>query len=266
MDSTRFWQDCVLSYIYTNGCHYPTGCHEGTLSVVMSNTVHIYCANLGQLQTQLEQLYQTLSPDEMQRACRFHFDQDRHNFMTSRGLLRKLLAAHLHIEAQRIQFCYNPYGKPELAPPFHESKLSFNVAHSGDWALYAITYQRRIGIDIERIRPEIDYENLALHVFSNAEQQMLQLVLPAQRVKAFYNGWALKEAYIKAQGMGLSLPLDQFTISLSPEQPARLVSTEHSPEQAALWSMQALTSIAGYAAALVAEGHNWQMCWHEVVT
>jgi len=226
-----------------------------------AHEVHLYCAPLDTLATQVAQFEATLNADEHARAARFYFARDRQRFIVARGCLRILLSRYLAVTALEINFCYNAYGKPGLAQPYVDSGLTFNLAHSGEYALYALAQQRAVGADIEQVRPALNYEQLAGHVFSQAEQRSLQEVPADQRMTAFFDGWARKEAYIKAQGTGLSLPLDQFTVTLAPDEIPRLVSTEHAPAEAARWSLQAVTFVPGYAAAVVAEGQDWSLHW-----
>ena len=226
-----------------------------------THEVHLYCAPLDTPAAQFGPFEATLNADERARAARFYFDRDRQRFIVARGCLRIILSRYLADEATQIQFDYNAFGKPHLAPPYATSGLTFNLAHSGEFALYALAYQRQVGVDIEQIRSGLDYEQLAGQVFSLAEQQSLQSVPAAQRMAAFFNGWTRKEAYIKAQGMGLSLPLAQFTVTLAPDEPPRLLSTQHDPAEAGRWSLQAISTAPGYVGAVVAEGQDWTVHW-----
>lgn len=232
--------------------------------IFSAREVHLYCTPLDRPVGRLADFAATLNADERTRAARFYFERDRQRFIVARGALRMILSRYLAVAAEVLDFCYNDYGKPSLALPYATSGLTFNLAHSGKFALYAVAYQRQVGIDIEQIRPEIDYEQLAGHVFSPAERQSLQSVPIAQRRIAFFNGWTRKEAYIKAQGKGLSLPLDQFTVTLAPDEAPRLVSTQHAPAEAARWSLQAFTPAPNYVGAGVAEGQDWSVCWQSL--
>ena len=229
----------------------------------MRNAIHLYCAQLDALATRLDDFAALLNEDEHARAARFYFARDRQRFIIARGCLRIILSRYLADEAAQIQFDYNAFGKPHLAAPYAASGLTFNLAHSGEFALYALAYQRQVGVDIEQIRPAVAYEQLARQVFSQAEQQSLRRVPAAQRREAFFNGWTRKEAYIKAQGRGLSLPLDQFTVTLAPDEAPRLLSTAHAPAEAARWSLQAIPTAPGYVGAVAAEGYDWTVRWME---
>ena len=197
-------------------------------------------------------LAKLLSTDETDRAARFYFPADKNRYMISHGSLRNILAFYLHCEPSRLSFSVNKYGKPSLV----DGQLEFNLSHSGDLALLAITQERKIGVDVERMRTGISAGILGGHYFSKAEMVELQALPSEQREGAFFLCWTRKEAYIKAQGMGLSLPLDSFDVSLTPGRPALLRATRPDLGEAARWTLLSLSVGAGYEAAVAVEGHN----------
>jgi 4'-phosphopantetheinyl transferase len=158
-------------------------------------------------------LEQMLSHDEIARAERFHFERDRRRFVVGRGLLRAILGRYMGIESERLRFRYGEYGKPYLAEEYGGKALQFNVAHSQDMALYAIARDREVGVDIEYIRPFPNLMQIAEQFFSARENIALQAVPEHLKDEAFFTCWTRKEAYIKARGDGLSLPLDRFDVS-----------------------------------------------------
>ncbi|MBK9945434.1 MAG: 4'-phosphopantetheinyl transferase superfamily protein [Kouleothrix sp.] len=203
-------------------------------------------------------LVQLLAADERQRAERFHFERDRTHFVVGRATLRILLGRYLGRPPEQLQFSYNAYGKPALpgAGP------AFNLAHAHGLALYAFSWGRALGVDLEYIRGDIEAEQIAERFFSPAERAALAQLPVAERRQAFFSCWTRKEAYIKAHGLGLALPLDQFDVSLAPGAPARLLATHTDPADAARWSLCALAPGPGWAAALAVAGHAWQLrCW-----
>lgn len=227
-----------------------------------SDDVHVFCACLDQPASRLQHLAQTLSADERLRAERFHFEQDRKHFIIGRGLLRTILGSYLDIEPSQLQFCYGSYGKPVLAETFGKGKLRFNLSHSQGLALYAITREREIGVDIEHVRPVPEAEQIADRFFCERESAVFRALPPSQKPKAFFNCWTRKEAYIKAIGDGLAWPLDQIEVSLAPGEPARLLSIAGDPSSAQRWEILELTPACSYVAALAVEGHNWRIsCW-----
>jgi 4'-phosphopantetheinyl transferase len=129
-------------------------------------------------------------------------------------------------------------------------------------ALYALTRGRELGVDLELIRCDLEAEQIAERFFSQREIVALRALPPALRRYAFFLCWTRKEAYIKARGEGLSMPLDQFDVSLIPGEPAALLGTQPDPNEALNWSLMNLTPASGYAAALATEGCEWTLsCW-----
>jgi 4'-phosphopantetheinyl transferase len=200
----------------------------------------------------LQLLKKLLSANEADRAARFYFPADRNRYIISHGSLRKILALYLRCEPEQFSFSVNAYGKPSL----EGEHLEFNLSHSGDFALIAITRGRKIGVDVEKVRPGISADIIGGHYFSKAEMAELQALPSEQREAAFFLCWTRKEAYIKAQGMGLSLPLESFDVSLTPNRPALLRATRPDRAEAARWTLLSLSVGAGYEAAVAVEGQD----------
>jgi len=198
----------------------------------------------------------TLSEAETQRAARFYFPVDRDHFVAAHGRLRDILARYLHSEPRRLSFTNNAYGKPFLSGVSADSGLEFNLSHARDFALVAVTKNRQVGVDIEYMREDISREEIARRFFSERESSELLALPSEQRKAAFFYCWTRKEAYIKAHGLGLSLPLDSFDVSLAPGEPAILLATRPDPHQAAHWTLKDLEVQSGYAAAVAVEGKD----------
>lgn len=231
---------------------------------LLENETHIWRASLQVETSVLHALQQILTEEEVIKARRFHFEKDRCRFIVARGILKDLLSCYLHTNSGTLKFDYNAYGKPSLGFPFSESKLHFNISHSHNVVLCAFTHNRQIGVDVEYMRSDIDYEQLAKYSFSFNEQAAFYDLPIAQRRQAFFNCWTRKEAYIKARGRGLSLPLDLFDVSLVDE-PAMLLSSREDPQEVTRWSFHNLPSYPGYAGAFTVAGYGchvsyWQ--WH----
>lgn len=227
-----------------------------------SQHVHIWRASLDLPQLHIQHLQQSLTADELSRAARLYFEKDRQHFIAARGLLRTILSRYLDYQPDQLRFCYNHYGKPDLASISGWEMLSFNLSHSHGLALYAITRNRKIGIDLEYMRPNVIGERIAERFFSPREVASLHALPTYLQQEAFFDCWTRKEAYIKAQGKGLSLPLDQFDVSLAPGEPAELLATRDDPQEASRWSLKELHPGTNYRAALAVEGHDWQLtCW-----
>jgi 4'-phosphopantetheinyl transferase len=225
-------------------------------------TVHVWHARLDQFADQASRMRHLLSADERDRAERFHFPQDREHFIVARALLRIVLSRYLDTPPHQLSFSYSSYGKPALAGESERDSLRFNVSHSRGIALYAITRGREVGVDVEFVRQDVVGESIAEHFFSAQEVASLRALPTELQAQAFFNCWTRKEAFIKAKGQGLSFPLDQFDVSLVPQEPAALLSIRNNPLEASRWSLQALPVGESHVAALAVEGHYWRLeCW-----
>ncbi len=226
------------------------------------NEVHVWRTFLKLAAPAIQNLRQTLSREEDVRASKFYFEKDRRAFIIARGVLRTILGRYLDTEPDQISFCYNPYGKPALDVFSKEMQLNFSLSHSHELAMYAFTYSRQIGIDVEYMRSDVDYEQLAIHSFSQCENDVFLSLPDAVRQQAFFSCWTRKEAYIKARGKGLSIPLNCFDVSLRPGEPAALLNSREDPQGMTRWSLRDLYPGPGYAGALAVEGCGWHLsCW-----
>lgn len=226
------------------------------------NEVHVWRTSLAVPAGSVERLQLLLVDEEIARAGRFYFEKDRQHWIVARATLRALLGRYLNLEPQRVCLACNDYGKPAISSPRAGQRLHFNLSHSGDLALYAFSYAGEVGVDVEQMRANVDYTELATHYFSDYECAALRALPVDRQEEAFFLCWSRKEAYIKARGKGLSLPLAQFDVSLLPDEPARLLGSREEPEITERWSLAALFPGPGYAGALVAEGSDWQLrCW-----
>src|SRR6185312_16328849 len=196
---------------------------------LLENEVHVWRASLNVPAFVLSSLQQALTGEEIARAARFYFEKDRKHWTVARGVLRILLSRYLKTHPHQFSFCYNDYGKPLLEKSAHSPQLQFNISHSHELALYAFTPAREIGVDVEYMRSNLDYMELAEHTFSAYENEMLQALPTEMRREAFFLCWTRKEAYIKARGKGLSMPLKEFDLSLKPGEPARLLHSREDP-------------------------------------
>ena len=231
--------------------------------VLSGDDVHVWRVRLDQSEACARRLQPILSADEQARARRFHFERDRKHFLVARGLLRLILSLYLDLEPSQLRFRYGTHGKPSLVTMSHHETVSFNASDSGGLALYAITRGRKVGVDLEQIRTDFSCKQIAEQFFSAREKAMLQGLHTEGAIRtAFFDCWTRKEAYIKARGEGLSLPLDQFDVSLLPGEPATLLEMRGDPLEASRWSLHDLNPGPGYAAALAVEGHGWRLaCW-----
>jgi 4'-phosphopantetheinyl transferase len=224
--------------------------------------VHVWRATVNLNTAELGALQKVLSPDEQARVERFYFEKDRRRFIACRGTLREILARYLKCEAARLEFSCSRFGKPSLAPTVSGDNIHFNLSHSNDLALYAVSRFPEIGVDLEWVRKDFPCDQIAQHYFTPREIKTLRSLPDEMKYEAFFNGWTRKEAFVKARGKGLSLPLDRFTVSLAPGEPAALLRTEDNSEEASRWVLMGIIPADGYLAAIAAKGRQWQLkCW-----
>jgi 4'-phosphopantetheinyl transferase len=212
---------------------------ESAIDLPATHEIHVWQTQLDIPASDVSRLSETLSADERDRAARFYFEKHRWRFVVGRGTLRTIIGSYLQVAPDKVRFTYNDKGKPSLVEP-NVDGFEFNVSHSHELALYAFALGVSIGVDVEVIRPVNDMEALAKRFFSPLEYEMLQRVTPENRLEAFFNCWTRKEAYVKAEGLGLFIPLDSFTVSLTPSQPARFIQLTAQANHNEAWSLHHL--------------------------
>lgn len=216
--------------------------------------VHVWRICLEQQDDLLDRFRRMLTPEELERSGRFRFERLQRHFVVSRGFLRYVLGRYLAAKPSELRFSYNNYGKPSLAG---EESLQFNMSHSHEVALVAVTRDAAVGVDVEHIRADFASEDIATRFFSRLEVETFNSLPKDQQVAAFFRCWARKEAYIKAIGKGLSQPLDGFDVTLAPSDPAALLRAGE--EDALTWSLSDLDVASDYASALMVEGDPTQI-------
>lgn len=221
--------------------------------------VHVWRAFLDAPASHVRYLKTLLSEDEQQRSENYYFDDDRRRFIAARGMLRTIISRYIELTPRHIRFTYGPHGKPALVNVQNRPGLTFNVSHSDELALYAITCNSSVGIDVERIRDDLELVQLARQFFSPREYAILRSLPSTMKPAVFFNCWTRKEAFVKAIGEGLTYPLDTFDVSLTPWAPARLIHVRDNQEEARHWSLHAISPAPEYAAALVVEGNGWPL-------
>ncbi len=219
---------------------------------IATDAVHVWRVDIPALLGRVPRLEATLSATERARAARFRFLEHRTRFIVTHGVLRDILGRYLDIPAAQLELTTNAYGKPILVAPEH-AWLQFNLSHSGDLILFAITRDRPVGIDVEQLIPPDNFTRLVEQFFSPNEYAALLALPEEKRAAAFFAGWTRKEAYVKALGMGVSLPLDQFDVIMDPDAPARLLADRRHPQYPETWTLLSFIPAPGYTAALAVE-------------
>ena len=192
-----------------------------------------------------------LSDEERIRAERFRFDRDRNLYVLSRGALRLLISGYTGLRSDALAFRFGSQGKPALDA---DSDLEFNLSHSGGLCVLAFARKMRIGIDIEAKARDVAFLDLAERFFAPAERKAIAVMQPDQIRDAFYAVWTRKEAYIKALGEGVTHGLDNFTVSVRPDDLEPEVNSQRDAMARDRWKLISFEPRSGFAGALAVEG------------
>jgi len=225
------------------------GLARPTSASLKDGDVHVWCADLRERWPE-SVLYGLLSEDERIRASRFAFEEDRRRYVHAHGLLRILLGRYLDRPSASIQFMIGRKGKPCLRP--ENGRMRFNLSHARALALYAFARDREVGIDVEWRDRELSWHDVAAYTCSKREQAILSSLVGPAQVDTFYSWWTLKEAYAKAIGAGLTLPLNRIDVAGRCE--SSVVDPADGDIRDPRWAMLTLPLWSEYAGALVTEG------------
>jgi 4'-phosphopantetheinyl transferase len=216
--------------------------------------VHLWFVPLQISVAEIQSLTETLSSDERMRATRFHFERDQRRFIAARGTLKRILGKYLDLAPEKVEFHYGTHGKPTVHTQAQDGALRFNLSHAHELALVAVTNAREVGVDIEHSARAVDANGIVERFFASHEQTMYESVPPGEKQELFLRYWTCKEAFAKATGQGLSLPLKQIEILLTPNSPARLASTVAGAPSGRQWTLHELRPSDEQFGALVVEG------------
>ena len=215
------------------------------------NRIELWSIDLAGPVERVERLARVLSEDERRRAERFRFDVHRHRFIVGRAAMHELLGSYLDRPPESLHFHYGHRGKPDLpAAPW----LHFNLSNSADLALLGVTRVAPLGVDVEQLRPMSDLLEIARRFFARPEVDRLLGLPPERHVDGFFRCWTRKEAYLKAVGEGLAIPLDRFEVTLEPEAPARFLAFDDPAETVEAWSLHHLEPAPGFFGAVALRG------------
>jgi 4'-phosphopantetheinyl transferase len=223
--------------------------------VLLAHNVHVWNIELNCDRSQINQFRQILTDEERQRAAKFINPTHGERWTVARGYLRQILSQYLDLAPAQIVFRFGAQGKPEI----EGNELQFNLSHSRDRAVYAISAKHPVGIDLEYIHP-LPAADLVDRFFSPAERDIFHRLPIDIQQAAFFHAWTQKEAYLKACGTGLSTPLDQIEVSIDPRTPTAIISAV----LAAIWKIQKLAISAEYAGAIVTAGSIEQIEYRQI--
>jgi 4'-phosphopantetheinyl transferase len=212
---------------------------------VLDDSVQVWAVRLDDAVVDLERGRELLSPYERERAARFRFDIHRRRYLVAHIALHDILSGYLAIEPARLGFDLGANGKPRLPQELGGGGVEFNLSHSNEMALLAVTHGAEVGVDIEHAREQFEFQDVAERFFTAKEVAAMRGLPSALQRQAFYKCWTSKEAFLKAKGTGLSGALDEVEINLSSDDQVRV--TANVPN----WWLFELAPIAGYEAALV---------------
>jgi 4'-phosphopantetheinyl transferase len=227
------------------------------------DAIHVWAFSLEGEPELVRQCRACLGPDEQHRADRFVFDRDRRRYIIAHGVLRHLLSRYCDVPPESLVFETSGAGKPALhkpALPPQAATLHFNLTHSEDRALVGVSQGRELGVDLERLRTNIEALAISQHYFFGSERDAI--AASATPDNTFFRYWVAKEAVLKAQGIGLGFPLDRFHVAFTPEADTAKIDTLDPVALSADWTVRMLPCESGWFAAVAARGTDWVVKAH----
>jgi 4'-phosphopantetheinyl transferase len=236
---------------------WPLPPHNLSLGAV---DVHVWAACLDAPVGIISRCASLLPPDEKERAARFRFDKHRNRFIVGRAILRSVLGQHLNCPPEQLRFVHGSHGKPALASELGSGGLHFNLAHSEDIALLAVSRVGPIGVDVEQVRPMTDADELVERFFSARENALFQELAENQKSTAFFNLWTRKEAWLKAIGEGIAHSLNRVEVTFLPDEPARLLALPNESGSNSDWALRELAPARGVVGAIAVPNLQFSLC------
>ena len=185
---------------------------------INSGQIHLWFAFPEEIrnETLLLRYWDFLTDEEQRQKGRFHFDRDQHRYLVTRALVRSILSRYVAIQPRDWVFIANAYGRPEIGhPDKHVRSINFNISHTNSLIMLGVTYNRSLGVDVENYCTRKAPTDIADRFFAPDEVADLRALHGTRQYERFFEYWTLKESYIKARGVGLSIPLSQFSFRLS---------------------------------------------------
>lgn len=229
--------------------------HSRLVASPAPGTVHVWDVELERPRDELARLEQLLPPADVRRASRQPFEARRRDLVISGAALRSILASYLGADPRAVRFSIDAGGKPRLDPAWNGMPLTFNLSHSRGRALVAVTLEREVGVDLERLRRDLPIDRLASRFFSPREIAALRSTPDGLRPAAFFACWTRKEAFVKATGAGIfRQSLQSFAVSVDPGPGPVPLSIPGHDSEAGRWRLESIAAPPGYAAAVAVEG------------
>lgn len=220
-------------------------------------TVYIHQFEFNNFLNQLEIFRNLLTEEEKTRIDKFYFKKDQNNFTLSRGITRGILAKYLDINPKQIILSQNKFGKLYL----ENEKLKFNLSHTKDFLLIGVSFDTEIGIDIEKIREFKVYQEIVRRFFSENEIKAFFLQTEDKYQESFFTIWTRKEAFIKAVGRGLNIPLNDFDVSVTEK--AELLDVRLEDQKKESWKLYNIPTKKNHKASLVTENDNFELVFYD---
>lgn len=222
-----------------------------------SGEVHVWPFSLDVPSAVHEQYAAFLSQAEQARAGRFRFPADRRHYVAAHGCLRAILSQYCQSEPQSLVLESMPSGKPRLVCDGRPADIDFNLTHSHGRGAVVVACDRAVGIDLEKLRTEVDCRRLAERYFSAHEQSVVLSATEERLSEMFFRHWVGKEAYLKGTGVGLRLPLDQCEVLLSEDRERAVIRRQGTTAPSETWMVQYLSLEAGWMGCVAARGDGW---------
>lgn len=222
----------------------------------LHDNIHVWAVRLDDATVDLDRGREQISPDERERAARFKFERDRRRYLVAHLALHEILRRYLPVDSPRLSFDLGANGKPKLSQPLASGGVEFNLSHSNEMALLAVTHGREVGVDIEYVKEDFAFQEIAERFFTAREVAAMRGLPASLQRPAFFKCWTSKEAFLKAKGTGLSGALDEVEIALGGDGQVRITADVPG------WSLSELEPIDGYEAALVVAGAPVPICYN----
>lgn len=221
-----------------------------------SSEIHLWLAFFDEITESLlhSDYRDLLNAAERGQERRFYFARDRRRYLITRALVRTVLSRYVSIHPKKWIFATNAYGRPQIVnPQARDERLSFNISHTNSLIVLGVTRCRALGVDVENFRARRASLEVADSYFAPQEVEVLAAAPPDQQQYRFFEYWTLKEAYIKARGMGLALPLDKFSFHYPGDNAVAITIHPDLGDDSARWQFWQFRPTPEYVTAICAE-------------